>query len=74
MCLAVPGQVISIDKQSQRAKIDYSGLTKEASIMLLPDVHVGDYVLVHAGFIIQILADDYAHNLQRLTEDLGVEG
>ena len=73
MCLAIPGKIIEIDNNKQTAQIDYDGLIKSASTMLMPQVQIADYVLVHAGFIIQILAPDYAKNLQKLTEDLGLE-
>ena len=73
MCLAIPGKIIEIDSNKQIAQIDYDGLIKSASTMLMPKVKVEDYVLVHAGFIIQILAPDYAQDLQKLTEDLGLE-
>ncbi len=73
MCLAIPGKIIEIDNNKQTAQIDYDGLIKSASTMLMPQVQIADYVLVHAGFIIQILAPDYAQNLQKLTEDLGLE-
>lgn len=73
MCLAIPGKIVEIDIDKQNAVIDYDGLLKTASIMLSPQAKVDDYVLVHAGFIIQILDPDYAAGLHQLTEDLGLE-
>lgn len=73
MCLAIPGKIVEIDIDKQNAVIDYDGLLKTASIMLNPQAKVDDYVLVHAGFIIQILDPDYAAGLHQLTEDLGLE-
>ena len=61
MCLAIPGRVVScVDDQAQ---IDYSGVTRHASTMLCPSVKEGDAVLVHAGFIIQILDEKSAKEL-----------
>lgn len=51
MCLAIPSKVIRI--QNNIGTIDVAGVTREASLMLLDDVEVGDYVIVHAGFAIQ---------------------
>ncbi len=52
MCLAIPSKIIS--KDSLFATIDVFGARKEVSLMLMPEEpHVGDYVLVHAGFAIQ---------------------
>ena len=47
MCLAVPGKVLEID--GPRAMCDFNGIQRKATIALLPDVKVGDYVIVHAG-------------------------
>ncbi len=54
MCLAVPSKIISIDNET--AMIDVYGARKEVSIMLLPEEpRIGDFVLVHAGFAIQMI-------------------
>jgi len=53
MCLAVPGKVIS--REGNVAMIDLGGVQRRVSVMLVPDVEVGQYVLVHAGFAIQTL-------------------
>ncbi|NOQ56182.1 MAG: HypC/HybG/HupF family hydrogenase formation chaperone [Nanohaloarchaea archaeon] len=55
MCLAIPGKVIEIDGDT--AVIDYDGIKKHAKIMLVSP-KIGDYVLVHAGFAIEILKKD----------------
>jgi len=58
MCLAVPGQVLEIvgdDPLMRIGKVAFAGIVKEASLALLPDAGVGDYVLVHAGFAITLL-------------------
>ena len=51
MCLGVPMQVKSIAKELAVCEID--GVQREASLMMLDDVQVGDYVLIHAGFAIE---------------------
>jgi hydrogenase expression/formation protein HypC len=53
MCLAIPSKVTKIE--NSMATIDVDGVQREASLMLLEDVVVGDYVIVHAGFAIQKL-------------------
>lgn len=50
MCLAVPGKVKGVEKES--ALVDLGGVTKKVSLGILSDVKKGDYVLVHAGFAI----------------------
>jgi len=56
MCLAFPGKVLEI--KDNLATIEHSGIKREASLMLLPDAKVGDYVLVHAGFAMQIVDEE----------------
>ena len=52
MCLAIPAKVLSLEGNGTAA-IALGGLTREASLVLVPDAGVGDYVLVHAGYAIQ---------------------
>ncbi len=72
MCLAIPGIVKAIDIAEQKASIDYNGVSRTASIMLMPEVKLEDYVLVHAGFIIQIFEQKDGEELSKLTEEIGL--
>ena len=59
MCLAIPSKIIEI--RDSMATIDVYGAQRDISLLLLEDnVHIGDYVLVHAGFAIQKLQEDDA--------------
>ena len=53
MCLAVPAKVVAIE--DQLASVEVQGVRRAASLMLLPEAKVGDFVLVHAGFAMQIV-------------------
>ncbi len=53
MCLAIPSKIMKIE--NNMATIDVDGVQREASLMLLADAQVGEYVIVHAGFAIQKL-------------------
>lgn len=53
MCLAIPSKITKIE--NEMAVIDVDGVRREASLLLLSDAQVGDYVIVHAGFAIQKL-------------------
>lgn len=57
MCLAVPAEVKSIEGHT--ATVDYGGVKRKANVSLV-DVKVGDYVIVHAGYAIQVLDKDEA--------------
>lgn len=59
MCLAVPGKIIQL-LDNKMARIDISGNLVEASARLSPTARVGDYVLLHAGFIMEIIDEELA--------------
>lgn len=67
MCLAIPGVITKI--QGLEAEIDYGGVSKHANLRLMENAKVGDTVLVHAGFVIQILDKDDGEELQRLVDE-----
>jgi len=69
MCLAVPMLVKTIENDVALCEID--GVQREASLMMLDDVGIGDYVLIHAGFAIEKLDEREANlTLQALREAL----
>ncbi|WP_054029379.1 HypC/HybG/HupF family hydrogenase formation chaperone [Desulfatitalea tepidiphila] len=58
MCLAIPSRITHIEDQI--ATIDVAGVRRQASLLLLEDARIGDFVIVHAGFAIQKLDADAA--------------
>lgn len=56
MCLAFPAKIISI--KDSLATVERAGVKREASLMLLPNAKIGDYVLIHAGFAMQIVDEE----------------
>ena len=68
MCLAVPARVISID--DQLASVEVQGVRRAASLMLLPEAAVGDYVLVHAGFAMQIVDEEEVRAMEALRAEM----
>jgi hydrogenase expression/formation protein HypC len=62
MCLAVPGKVKKIYEESglKMGEIDYSGTVNSVCLEYVPEVVVGQYVIVHAGFAISILNEEEA--------------
>jgi len=64
MCLAVPGQIISLsgdsDPLARTGRINFSGITREISLAYVPEARVNDYVIVHAGFAISVLDEEEA--------------
>ena len=59
MCLAIPAQVIEL-KDDGLATVDILGVTRDLSLDLAPQAGVGDFVLVHAGFAIEVVDPEYA--------------
>lgn len=68
MCLAIPGLVLSV--ADGEAVVDYGGVKKRAGVRLKPETKPGDRVLVHAGFVIQVLTDEDGAELERLCDEL----
>jgi hydrogenase expression/formation protein HypC len=63
MCLAIPSQLIEL--KGDMAVIDVAGVRRQASMLLLEDPQVGDWVIVHAGFAIQKLDEAAAQESLR---------
>ncbi len=59
MCLAIPMQISQLD-DNRLATVDVLGVTRQISLDLTPQAQVGDYVLVHAGFAIEVEDEQYA--------------
>ncbi len=62
MCLAVPGKIVEIyEKQGlTMAKVDFSGVTREACIEHVPEAQIEDYAIIHVGFAISLLSEEEA--------------
>ena len=56
MCLAIPGKIKKINKKTNIALVDFDGIEKNVNVSLV-EAKGGDYVIVHAGFAIQKLAN-----------------
>ncbi len=69
MCLAVPSRILEI--HTDRAKADFGGVHRTISIQLMPDVKVGDYVLVHTGFAIGKVDPKEAELTLKLVSKMG---
>ena len=66
MCLAIPGRVESIsgdDPITRMGRINFGGVVKEASLAYVPEVKVGDYVIVHVGFALSKVDEEEAHKV-----------
>jgi hydrogenase expression/formation protein HypC len=66
MCLAVPVKIISID--GDQAQVDIGGVGRRVSIALTPEARVGDYVLLHTGYALNVLNEEEAQETLSLLE------
>jgi hydrogenase expression/formation protein HypC len=67
MCLAIPSKILKI--KGQVADVDIGGNVKEVNIVLTPEAKVGDYVLLHAGYAIQIIDEKEAEEIFEAWEE-----
>lgn len=73
MCLAIPAKVRSIGEH-RMADVDIMGVSRTVSLDLVPDAEVDDYVLVHAGYAIQVVDEEFAQETLELLESLDLTG
>jgi len=74
MCLAIPGKVVSIsgdDSLTRMGRIDFSGVIKQASLAYVPEVVVGDYVIVHVGFALSKVDEAEAQKVFGYLKQIG---
>ncbi len=71
MCLAVPAKVLSISEDGLSAEVEFGTVRRTISLQLLPDVALGDYVLVHTGFAIATVDPEEARLTLELLAQMG---
>jgi hydrogenase expression/formation protein HypC len=73
MCLAIPGRVESVsgDAFTRSARVSFGGVTRDVSMVFVPQAAVGDYVLVHVGFALEVIDPQEAEKTLALLEEMG---
>ncbi|MEQ8905992.1 HypC/HybG/HupF family hydrogenase formation chaperone [Ekhidna sp.] len=75
MCLAIPGKIKTIESQMdgmlRMAKVQFGGITKEASLEMVPQAKEGDYVLVHVGVAISVVNEEEAKKTFEFLKEAG---
>ncbi len=76
MCLAIPGEVLELrdEKGLRFANVRFGGISRLVCLEYVPEVKVGDYVLVHVGFAISTVDKEEAERSYRILEELGQTG
>ena len=70
MCIATPAHVVEVNREDNWLVADFGGAKQQAKLDLLPEVEVGDYVLIHAGFAIEKLTEEAAKESLEAWEEL----
>lgn len=72
MCLGIPGKIIEIDNSQAlpMGKVDFGGVVKEVCLAYVPEVEIGDYVIIHVGFAISQLDEQEAHETLKLLAEM----
>ena len=68
MCLAVPVRVVSIE--GNEAEVEIGGVRRRVSIMLTPEAKVGEYVLLHTGYAINVINEAEAQETLKILEEM----
>lgn len=68
MCLAIPAKIVELEDDNL-VKVDILGVSRTVSVDLTPQAQVGDYVLVHAGFAIEVVDPQYAQETIDLVKE-----
>lgn len=71
MCLALPAEVVSIDRAQETAVVSLGGVKKEISVALLDELEVGEFVLVHVGFALHKVLPEEAERTLKMIEEAG---
>ena len=76
MCLAVPGKIVSIFEDDppevRRGKVDFSGVQKEICLAFTPEAVIGDYVIVHVGFALNVVDEAEAQRIFQTLDEMAL--
>jgi hydrogenase expression/formation protein HypC len=73
MCLAIPARLVAEPNDIQMVEVDILGVKRHISTMMTPAAKTGDYVLVHAGFAIQIVDEEFAAETLEMLRTMGIK-
>lgn len=75
MCLGIPGQITEIDENEDSfmriAKVSFGGSIKEVSLAYVPEAKINDFVIVHAGFALNVIDEEEAKEVFAYLREMG---
>lgn len=72
MCLGIPAQIVSEPNENGMAQVEILGVTRWVSLHMVPDAKPGDHVLVHAGFALEVISEEFANETLELLREAGI--
>ena len=72
MCLAIPMKIKSIEGKAAVCELD--GVSRRVAIDLVPKAKIGDYVMIHAGFAIEVLDEKQAEETLEILRSMDTTG
>ena len=76
MCLAIPGKILEINYEKHSALVDFDGIKQEVIIALIQNPEVGKYVIIHAGYAIEMMNEkdalDIIEDWNEMSKELGM--
>ncbi len=74
MCLGIPGKITELFEKDglKMGKIDFGGVVRETCLAYVPEAQIGDYVIVHVGFALNIIDEEEAQKTLELLDEIGM--
>jgi len=73
MCLAIPAKIVSEPNDIGMAEVDILGVRRHVSVLMTPSAGLGDHVLVHAGFAIEVVDEEFAAETLEMLRAMGIK-
>lgn len=74
MCLGIPAKIVSEPNENDMAQVEILGVTRWVSLHMVPNAKLGDHVLVHAGFALEVISEEFAKETLDLLREGGLFG
>ena len=74
MCLAIPGKVLEIESSigGRIGRVQFGGIVRQVQFTFVPEVRVGDFVMVHVGFAISVVDAEEAERTYQILQSMGL--
>jgi hydrogenase expression/formation protein HypC len=72
MCLGIPGKIVEIYENQglKMGRVDFGGVFREACLEYVPAAKIGDFILIHVGFALNIISEEEANTTMKLLNEI----